>query len=376
MGRPPVEPQIKRFDKPVRKRLRKLVRTGARFGDLLFSFPAAAYAIAAEGRSAAQRAAGVKAVKDGASLQAVAEALELPGWLRKLPPEAFRGALIVPPALVQLGRSVSGLAPEEANAAADWYETVVIVAHGAGEKAAAWVAKQQNWGVDGAMMRAAAFPVAAYVWHSVNQHARARTVIDRFWTKHMTFRRAAAEARAWLETVVHKFCLEESREAQSWGKAQRYCSYHIVPLTTAQELEHEGRAMNNCLATYQHFMERGGCLLFAVRRGSKSVASLELRADPYNPGKASVIQLEGPNNTPAPQRIARAVQGWLGRQGPFPLAPRGGIGSRAVNAKRWAGVWAAYVETVGADGAGPFASAPNAATLRAIAQPLNALEYI
>ena len=36
---PPVEPQIKRFAKPARKRLRKLVRTGSRFGDLLFSLP-------------------------------------------------------------------------------------------------------------------------------------------------------------------------------------------------------------------------------------------------------------------------------------------------------------------------------------------------
>ena len=201
-------------------------------------------------------------------------------------------------------------------------------------------------------------------------------MMDRVWSKHLSFRAAATEARVWLEKVMHRYCLEDDAVAKSWSKPQRKCGYLFQPLTTAQELDREGREMNNCLATFQHFVERGGCLIYAIKRGNRSVASLELRADAREVGKARIIQLEGPSNTPAPQRIVTAVENWLSVQGPFPLAAYGGIASRPVNAARWAAFWRPYVQAVGAEAAGPFAARPNAATLRAIAEPLDELEYI
>ncbi len=376
IGRPPVEPQIKRFEKAARKRLRKLVKSSPRFGDLLFSFPGAAYAIAIGGPSSEARAAGVAAVKSGAPLQAVADALGLPVWYRRLPPEAFAGPVEAPLVGPNFARFVVNVTPEEPSAVAPWLQALVAASRAAGEKVAAWLAKQAIWSAEPELARQATLPVAAYAWHSVHREARARSFMDRFWTKHMTFRNAATEARIWLERATSRACAEDEAATRSWRTAQRAGGFVIQPLTTAAELQAEADRMNNCIATYTHFMERGGCLLFAVRRGSKSVASLELRPDPNRVGAARIIQLEGPGNTQAAERVRASVEKWLSRQGPFPLAPGGGIASRPVNAERWKALWAEFVDDVGPAAAGPFAADPTPSALRAVAGPLNALEGV
>ncbi|MCI4663599.1 MAG: PcfJ domain-containing protein [Neomegalonema sp.] len=376
LGRPPVEPQIKRFAKDARRRLRKAVRGNARFGDLLFSFPGAAYAIAVGGPGETARAEGVKAVKDGAPLQKVAEALGLPFWYRRLPPEAFRGSIETPKDDGNLARMAVNRIPENVGAAADWLEAIIITSRLADERVAGWIAKLPIWKNESALARAAILPVAAYAWHSQNADCRGRKAMDRYWSKNMSFRTAASEARVWLEKVITRFCLEEETSMRGWRMTQKSSGFNIVPLTTAEDLIREGERMNNCIATYQNYMERGGCLLYAVRRGSQSVASLEIRSDLREPSKGRVAQLEGRSNTAASDRVVRAVQKWLERQGPCPLAKGGGLVGRPVNARRWSALWSEFVDAVGVEEAGPFAEPPTEAGLRTLAGPLTALEEI
>lgn len=376
IGRPPVEPQIKRFEKSARKRLRKLVKSAPRFGDLLFSFPGAAYAIAIGGPAAEARARAVAAVKSGAPLAAVAEALELPLWYRRLPPEAFLGPVEAPAAGPEFARYVVNVTPKAPAAVAPWLSAIILASRAAGPQVAAWLAKQEIWAERPDLARAATPAVAAYAWHAQNETTHGRRFMSCRWTKGMSFRGAAAEARFWLERSVLHFCAEDPVASGSWTRPQRVSGFVIAPLTTAAELELEGKRMRNCIATYDHFMERGGCLLFAVRRGQQSVGSLELRPCPAKPGAARVAQLEGPGNSPASGRVQEAVAKWLGRQGPFPLTAGGGLISRPVNAGRWAAFWEAYVAAVGPAAAGPFAKPPCLETLREIAQPLAKLEAI
>lgn len=374
IGRPPVEPQIKRFAKPARRRLRKLVKSSPRFGDLLFSFPAAAYAIAVGGPGVAARAAGVAAVKGGASLAAVAEALGLPIWYRRLPPEAFEGQVRTPNAGLDLARCVANVAPSGPTAAL-WLEAVVRASWAADEMVAGWLAKQSIWGDQPSPAYRVAPMVAAYAWHSRRPDHPSRRLMDRPWAKGMSFRNAATEARVWLERVALRRCAEDDAASLSWSRPQRVSGYVIQPLQLG-DLAAEAQRMGNCLATYLSFAERGGCLLFAVRRGKQSVASIELRPHASAVGKARLVQLEGPGNTAAPDRVRAAVEKWLTRQGPFPLAVGGALISRPVNAERWAAFWAEYVEAVGAEAAGVFAEPPTLRSLRRIGAAFSALERI
>src|SRR5215472_16584616 len=84
-----LESQIRRFPRGFRRRLRKLVRGSSRLGDLLYTFPGLAFILAAGGRPHEARGQAVKLVKDGQSLAGAASAVDLPIWMKRLPPEAF-----------------------------------------------------------------------------------------------------------------------------------------------------------------------------------------------------------------------------------------------------------------------------------------------
>jgi hypothetical protein len=87
-----------------------------------------------------------------------------------------------------------------------------------------------------------------------------------------------------------------------------------VPLRTAAELRKEGERMSNCVGAYAKGVAEGRCLIHAIQRGCKSVATLEVVADLARPGRARIAQLEGPANTPAPSRSSAPLRlGWRSR---------------------------------------------------------------
>src|SRR5690606_22528545 len=89
----PVEQLVNRFELSARRELRRLIRTSPRFADLAESFPGAAYTLAARNGDRPSRLHAAKLVREGAKLKDVASALDLPLWLRRLPPSAFTGKI-------------------------------------------------------------------------------------------------------------------------------------------------------------------------------------------------------------------------------------------------------------------------------------------
>jgi PcfJ-like protein len=118
----------------------------------------------------------------------------------------------------------------------------------------------------------------------------------------------------------------------------RIHEYSIVPLTTGAMLEEEGLRMHHCVAGYASYVKSGSCYIYSVRKGDKSIATIELcrgnakkrydwqpdwlyppgPADPISPNiKTSTVyeygvrQMRGPCNAEVHHSIKGMVNRWL-----------------------------------------------------------------
>ena len=138
-----IEKQIKRYAKGYQRRLRKLVKTSSRLGDLLYSFPAAAFAVVSGYGDHNRRGEAVVLVKDGADLRSVAVVLGLPTWTRRLPPEAFTEPLGNLPDNEAFNRKIVNFIPKEPAATAMWLNWLQAARAGCHEDFALWLAAQK-----------------------------------------------------------------------------------------------------------------------------------------------------------------------------------------------------------------------------------------
>src|SRR5690606_14500301 len=92
-----VEKRVNRFDAARRASVRRLVTANPRVLDLAITFPGALYVLAERHGPQRRRQKALELVAAGAALKDVAHALDLPLWLRRLPPEAFTGSLATLP---------------------------------------------------------------------------------------------------------------------------------------------------------------------------------------------------------------------------------------------------------------------------------------
>lgn len=392
--RPPLEPQIRRYDKSVRKRLRRLAKTSPRLGDLIFSFPAAAFALAVGRGPVTARQEGVRLVKDGAPLPAVAAALELPLWTRRLAPAAFAepfDAVFSPPDAAKL---MNGRIPDDEAAQAAWFAAVQAALATGGEPAALWIAGHTTmfqrrfgaprpdgrgrapivWGpahVDAVELAAAFALVSGRPEWPIGRR------IDRRWSPKTSLRSLADHMRTWLERVARELCSDAPPAGAAWGKTQTVGGFKFAPRHTPEALIREGRLMRNCVGSYAQAVAEGACLIYAVRRGGVPVATLEVRAGP-RPGEAEIVQLEGPGNTAAAPEVDRAAKEWLRRQGRCPLRRRGFLAAE-IDAERWAKAFAPYAAAqrdAGRRTAAAVVAAPVGAGEQRMRATLRALEAL
>lgn len=332
-----LEPTIRRYDKAVRRRLRKMARGSSRLGDLIVAWPAAAYALAIGRGSVAERGVAVRLVKEGAGLREVAEALALPAWTRKLAPEAFRQGFGALPASALAARQLPSLAPDGAEAAACWFEWVAAAQHVGGEAAALWAARQRALLTARRPEPVLMAPIGAWIWLSDRPERGAARAIERGWGPQVSLKAACRETAGWLERLIEVHARKARREPErgAWFKPQNVAGFKISPRRTPEELLREGEIMNHCVGTYAGLVQKGVCLIYSVRRGGAPVATVEIRARPDGSGRGEIVQLQGPSNTPVDSKTRRAVETWLKRQGPCPLRAQGAPRAAEIDAARW-----------------------------------------
>lgn len=317
--------QIGRYGASFRLPLEVMAREHPALEDLLFSSPAAAVSIAARRGPPAERGAALNLIRRGAALAQIHAALELPLWLRRLPPE---GLLEAPPHPFPLGdfgppdpdrhydpktdarfgRLALNLTPRSAQEWSGWIRWCAASRAAAGDEFAIWLlAHRLRW----SRMRPERVlgPLAAYVWFSRRDHLPASRHAAREWTSDFALTAALRNTRNWLLRLL--FEIGQPPIGSPWSKSRKVRGYVFEPLIGVDAFVEEGVVMRNCMASYAEAAAEGRCRIYAMKRGGRSVANLEIRP-PRAPGEPPLLtQLLGKGNRKPSDAAKRAVRQWL-----------------------------------------------------------------
>jgi hypothetical protein len=362
-----LETQIRRFPRSTRRRLRKLTRVSSRVGELLYSFPGLAFVLAAGGRPVAARQQAMILVKAGRPLAEAATALDVPLWMRRLPPEAFCEPFGQVPGGGDFGRRIVNAIPEKPEATAMWLRWLLFASEACDECFALWLASQDIYRAQDTG-KPPLLPLAAFAWFSRQSNGPARGLIRWTWHRTMGFGTAVDEMRAWLERIILDYCREGSSLSGGWFKARKAGGYRFTPLLKADELRDEGQRMNNCVATYLEKVAGGQCLIYSIGRGGQRVATMEIAP---RGGAPVITQLLAPSNMAAGEEVWNAARNWLSNQGAYPEGIRHAIAQTAVVPSRWDAIWRPYWEERPA--VRPYLIEPAMRTLVNLRQDITAL---
>lgn len=337
---PPLETQVARFNAPVRRELRRLIRTSPRFADLIEVFPGAAFAIASRQGSSAVRATVLEHIADGAPLKTVARKLELPMWLRRLPPEAFERPLENVPDGEAFTRRIASRLPENTHHSSFWLESVMFASQAAHQDFAIWVADQPIFADRGEPYRILAV-LAAYAWFS-----RADTKANEFivvpWRPEIAFDTALCAAKSWLNRLRLVMQLEAGALGDAWLEAGEVEGYKFSPLIDRDSLLVEAQAMQNCADQYAERLAREKCRLFSVQKSNAHVATLEVGPHARETGVLTITQLKARHNMPASIDIWQAAYAWMAQQSGLKRLPPMVAPDRPFNEKTWRTLMAPY----------------------------------
>ncbi len=320
----PVVDQLKRFPEEHQEGLQLMAESCMKLRDLLHSFPAAAYAIVTEFGDQSDRSKAIRLIKNGQPLRLVAEALGLPYWMRKVPPEALKYNLVPFPDDLQFHRHISGTMPSDIDALANWLIWVPEAARLVDNDFAYWIAKQSMLSNDVGTPDNL-LPLALYAWYSGKPESYAGGFIDTKWDKTMAFDGVLHLVRSWLNKIRIEVLAGTKGITNTWLKPGHAHGYDFVPLMTQADLNKEGEVLDHCVASYMNEVVQNNCRIFGIRQGDKHVATLDIRVHEIHEGIPVIEQLSAFDNEEAPPEIWRATFEWLSRQQEYNLPDAGSI---------------------------------------------------
>ncbi len=335
------EGYVGRFAYPVRREVRRLMRSSARLVDLAMVFPGAMYALASKRRPVRVRRAAISLVEEGAPLKNVARALDLPLWLRRLPPEAFQQPFDDLPGGEAFTRRVATRLPGAPSHSAFWLQSVAFGAKACNEDFSLWLADQTVYAEDGNPEQLFGM-LAAYAWHSRASQTRAHTLIVVPWRPEIAFDTALCAAKSWLNRMRLVLQLGPGVLTDSWLTGGQVRGYTFVPLLDRMEILAEARAMQNCADQYAERLADDRCRLFSVRREREHVATLEIGPHSREAGMLAITQLKGRHNMAAPLDVWQAAYAWLSSQSALRRLPPRISPDRRLDDEAWGQLMAPY----------------------------------
>lgn len=336
----PVEAHVARFNAPVRRELRRLIRTSPRFADLAQVFPGAAFAIVSRRGPKAAREDAIELILAGAPLKSVARKLALPTWLKKLPPEAFDRPLGELPSGETFARRVASRLPREPRQAAFWLETVLFAAKAGSDDFALWLAEQPVHSNRGEAQRIFAV-LSAYAWFSRNHHKASELIVVP-WRPEIAFDTALCSAKSWLNRLRLILQLEPGVLRDPWLEPGEANGYEFQPLLDRQQLLCEAQAMQNCADQYAERLAREKCRLFSVQKNGTHVATVEIGPHSRETGVLAITQLKARHNMPASIDVWQAAHAWMSQQAGLKRLPPMVSPERAFNERVWRELMSPY----------------------------------
>ncbi len=338
---PELDAVVRRFHPAVRAAVRRLVYTSSRVADLAIVFPGAVFAIAARLGPAVRRRKALDLIEGGALLKDVARTLELPLWLRRLPPEAFRRDPGAMPQSDAFARRIANLLPRETGTSALWLESVLFGARAADEYFALWLAGQDLYHdpADADQMLAA---LAAYAWYSGATGTLGHSLVVVPWRPEMAFDTAVCAAKSWLNRVRLMLQIRPGTISDSWLAAGEINGYTLEPLVECAQILAEAQAMHNCADQYAERLARERCRLFSMRRRGQRVATVEVGPHAREPGMLTITQLKARHNMPASSETWQAAYTWLASQKDLRRIPALVLPERPLSVEAWESLMLPY----------------------------------
>lgn len=332
--------QIARFASPVRAELRRIVRTTDHAAELFDVFPAVLYALASGHCDTTARADALAMIAAGAPLRSVADALGLPMWLRRLPPEAFGSDLTDLPAGEVFTRRVPARLPARTSEAADWLEAVRFATRAVDSDFALWVARHRLH-ANARVRPDRLVLLAAYAWHSLAPGHAASELVATRWRPELAPDTAICAAKSWFNRVMLCVRLPAGTTLDPWLEPGEVDGLAFVPLTDCDAVLREAHAMNNCTDQYATALTRDRCRLFSLRRGGQHIATLEIVPHNREIGVLAIGQLKGRNNASATLDVWHAAYRWMALQRRLFQIPLG-LGTKPPDDAIWGALMAPY----------------------------------
>lgn len=321
--------QLRRFPRPVRMPLEALAAEHGTYEDLIFSAPAAAAAIVARRGPSANRSEALARLRAGAPTRAIFAALELPIWLRRVPPEACGttppqpfgpvstdGAFDVG-ADAAFGRRALGAAPTGLDAWAAWFHTLLLARAAVGDAFGLWCATQgfrRSPGLGAAPL----WPLCAFAWTSNRHDGSIGDNSCRAWAPDMSAGQAVREAQRWGFDLMLALQRDpnDTPPFPPWNGPAFINGYVIEPLDAVADFEAEADRMRNCLVNCLPRAAFGLNRFYRMTRFGRSMATIELTERPGRDGLPTLVQFRGKSNRSPTRPQQRAVEAWLSADGP------------------------------------------------------------
>jgi hypothetical protein len=301
------ERQLKRYRPEFQGAVRRLAARHSRIADLALSFPALLFALAVP-RPGLDPARAISRAMKGDALAEVAAAVDLPMWLRRLPPEAFTHRIARLPDSNAFRRQIANHLPSR-KAGAVWLQAVAEMADVAHEMAAVWIAKEiirkkRNVKFDRLRL------VGLWVWFSGQPETLGHKMIQKQWTPNMRFASALDAAEEWRLTIVPHVRLGRDPIADLWLQSAHVRGYDFLPLASGSDIAEEAAAMGNCLRNYGDDLAHNWSRLWSMRKDGRRVASLMVGTCAGDP-LPTVVELRAAENKEVSPEVSLAARQWL-----------------------------------------------------------------
>ena len=320
--------------------MRALAMRHSRLADLAVSFPALLFALAVP-RGGRDPARAIASVIDGAALAQAAAFVDLPLWLRKLPPETFVRPIPHLPDGELFRRQIANHLPRSPKLAPNWLQLVADAAELAHEPLAAWIAREYVRAprqVTSARLRR----ICLWAWFSAEPVTTGHDLIERPWTPDMRIDAVVSAASDWRTAVTLHANLGRQPIADMWLLTGRIAGYEFLPLDSVAAITEEAKAMRNCLRTYGGDLAHDQTRVWSVRKDGERVATLQI-ARRYRDPLPNIVQLKGPGNIEVSRELWWAARQWLHRHDLSQVViKRRNWGTAPLDRECWVSLWRPY----------------------------------
>jgi hypothetical protein len=219
------------FHPDYRRFIRELTSCSTALEDLADSFPGLLFALASNYATPAQRERAFEMVYDGVALREVADVLDLPWWLRKLPPRAFAAPLPRFPVDADFTFRISNLIPSDEQLLPSWLTHVGHACEACGPSYALWVARQSDLTDPLSDMSRV---MAAWAWFSQREGPAGTPPAAAAVDFEMSFKRARENAGGWRQRLRLIECLGPGIESP-WLADGSGLDFQFVALRTVDD---------------------------------------------------------------------------------------------------------------------------------------------